>query len=79
MNDQGSPIARFTRKEWTLVALGLCAWLAIGAGGVWIVHQLTRPKGACGTPIESRGTQQGATASPRNALQLLAGTGKCAS
>jgi len=79
MNDQGSPIARFTRKEWTLVALGLCAWLAIGAGGVWFVHQLTRPKAACGTPIEARGTQQGATASPRNALQLLAGTGKCAS
>ena len=79
MNDQVSPSARFTRKEWTLVALGLCAWVAIAAGGAWFVHQLTRPKAACGVEIEARSTQQGAAAGPRNALQLLAGTGKCSS
>ncbi len=79
MDDQGSPLARFTRKEWTLVALGLCAWLAIGAGGVWFAHQFTRPKAACGVAIEARSAQAGAATSPRNALQLLAGTGKCGS
>jgi len=79
MNYQASPIARLSRQEWTLVALGLCAWLAIAAGGVWLVHQFMRPKAACGVQIEARGTPQGATASPRNALQLLAGTGKCSS
>jgi hypothetical protein len=79
MNDQASRIARLSRKEWTLVALGLCAWLAIAAGGVWFVHQFTRPKADCGVQIEARGTRQSATASPRNALQLLAGTGKCSS
>jgi len=79
MNDQRSTLTRLTRKEWTLVALGLCAWLAIGAGAVWFVHQLTRPKAACGMQIEARSTRQSAAASPRNALQLLAGTGKCSS
>lgn len=68
-----------SRREWTLVAFGVLAWVAIIAGGVWFVHQMTRSKAACGTQLEARSTQQRSTpgAGPRNALQLLTGTGKC--
>ena len=69
---------RLSRKEWALVALGLAAWLAIVAGGVWFVRQMTRPQQACGGPAEARTRQvQGAAAAPRNALQVLTGTGRC--
>jgi len=72
-------LARLTSREWALVALGLAAWIAIIAGGAWFVHQMTRSKAACGTPLEARSLQPRSTpaAGPRNALQLLTGTGKC--
>lgn len=71
--------ARLSRREWTLVAFGVLAWVAIIAGGVWFVHQMTRSKAACGTQLEARSAQQRSTpgTGPRNALQLLTGTGKC--
>lgn len=74
-----APLARLTPKEWALVALGLATWVAIIAGGVWFVHQMTRSQAACGTPLEARGLQPRSTpaAGPRNSLQLLTGTGKC--
>jgi len=74
-----APPARLTPREWTLVALGLAAWVAIIAGGVWFVHQMTRSQAACGTPLEARGLQpkSAPAAGPRNSLQLLTGTGKC--
>ena len=75
---QAFRLSRLTRKEWALVALGVGVWVALVAGGVWFVHQLTRPKESCGTPIEGRSEMPGnPTGSPRNALQLLTGAGRC--
>ena len=69
---------RLSRKEWLLVALGVGTWVAIAAAGVWFVHQMARPKSACGTPLEARtSAPPAATPNPRNALQLLTGTGRC--
>ena len=69
---------RLSRKERTLVALGVAVWVALGSGGVWFVHQLTRPPASCGGAAEAETHQaKGATGSPRNALQLLTGTGRC--
>jgi len=71
--------AALSRKEWALVALGLAAWVAIIAVGLWFVHQMTRSQAACGTPLEARSLKPQPTpaAGPRNSLQLLTGTGKC--
>jgi hypothetical protein len=74
-----APPARLTRQQWLLVALGLGVWVALGFGGVWFVHQMTRSKENCGTPLEARSSappKAGGTG-PRNALQLLTGTGRC--
>jgi len=71
---------RLSRKEWALLALGVAAWVAIIAGGVWFAHQMTRSQAACGTPLEARTAQarRGPAGGPRNALQLLSGAGRCA-
>ena len=70
--------SRLTRQEWTLLALGLGVWVALAFGGVWFVHQMTRSKESCGGQIEARTAMpKGHTAGPRNALQLLTGTGRC--
>jgi hypothetical protein len=67
-----------SRKEWALVALGVLAWIAIAAAIVWFVHRMTRPPASCGVALEGRTMQARADPSgPRNALQLLAGTGRC--
>ncbi len=71
-------LARPGAREWWLVALGLVAWIAIGLGGVWLYRQMTRPPASCGTPLEARSASSKTTsAGPRNALQLLTGTGRC--
>ena len=79
MVDAAARRAKLSRKEWTLVAFGAGAWLAVIATGVWFVHQMTRSQAACGTTLEARSLQPRATpgTGPRNALQLLTGTGKC--
>ena len=70
--------SRLTRQEWTLLALGLGVWVALAFGGVWFVHQMTRSKESCGGQIEARTAMpKGQPPSPRNALQLLTGTGRC--
>lgn len=70
---------RLTTREWSLAALGVLAWVALGLGGAWLYHQLTRPPASCGTPLEARSSTPPTQApeSPRNALQLLTGTGRC--
>jgi hypothetical protein len=70
---------RLSRKEHALLALGVAAWVAIIAGGAWFVHQMTRSQAACGTPLDARSLQTRAAPAggPRNALQLLTGTGRC--
>ena len=76
--DPATRPSRLTRKEWTLVALGLGVWVALASGGVWFVHQMTRSKASCGGQIEARTAMpQGQATGPRNALQLLTGTGRC--
>ena len=71
-------LARLTRREWTLIALGVGVWAGLAFGGVWFVHQLTRSKESCGGQIESRTAMpKGQATGPRNALQLLTGTGRC--
>jgi hypothetical protein len=72
--------ARLSRQEWVLLALGLGVWVALACGGTWLVHQFTRTKAPCGGgQVEARTSPQGApvAAGPRNALQLLTGTGRC--
>ncbi len=70
--------SRLTRKEWALVGLGLGVWVALAGAGVWFVHQMTRAKESCGTPIEGRSAMPPSQAGgQRNSLQLLTGTGRC--
>jgi hypothetical protein len=73
-----SHLARLARREWTLVALGVGVWVALAFGGAWFVHQLMRPQEACGGQVDRRSLlPKDPSAGPRNALQLLAGTGRC--
>jgi hypothetical protein len=69
--------ARLSRREWTLVALGLGVWIALGAGGVWFAHQLTRPKDSCGNAAEPQTKQIQGSTSPGNGLDVLTGQGRC--
>ena len=78
MDDGASHTRRLTRREWALVCCGLVAWVVIGTGGVWLVRQMTQPPQSCGAPVDApTSPAKGATTSPRNAFQLLTGTGKC--
>ena len=79
MASLAAQLARFSSKEWALLALGAAMWIAIIAGGIWFLHQMTRSSAACGTQLEARTTQAhpAPTAGPRNSLQLLTGTGRC--
>ena len=73
-----SRLARLTRQEWTLIVLGLGVWVALAIGGAWFVHQFARSRSSCGGQIEARTAQPGPqVGGPRNALQLLTGTGRC--
>ncbi len=70
--------ARLTRQQWTLVVLGVGVWVGLAIGGVWFVRQMTRSTQSCGDQIEARTAMpKGQSAGPRNALQLLTGTGRC--
>lgn len=83
--DAGPPVnttarqpGRLSRKEWALVAAGLVAWILLAWGGVWLVRQLTRPPGSCASAAEAPTRQvKGTSTGPRNAVQLLTGTGRC--
>jgi len=77
--DAGARVAGLSRKEWTLIAFGAASWVGLIASGVWFVHQMTRSTAACGTPLEARSLKPRTPPGdgPRNALQLLSGTGKC--
>ena len=79
MSPLATRLALLSGKEWALIALGVGMWVAIIAGGIWFVHQMTRSTSACGTQLEARTTQAHPTpaAGPRNSLQLLTGTGRC--
>jgi hypothetical protein len=70
---------RLSRKEWALVGAGLLAWILLACGGVWLARQLTRPPERCAGVAEAPTRQvSGATSTgPRNAVQLLTGTGRC--
>ena len=69
---------RLSRKEWALVALGVLAWIAIGIAGTWFVHQVTRPRGDCGTPSDApTHPVKTAAAGPNNAFQAITGQGRC--
>lgn len=58
--------------------LGLGVWVALAVGGTWLMHQFTRSEASCGGQVESRTSQpKGQAAGPRNALQLVTGTGRC--
>ena len=67
-----------SRREWTLVVAGLFAWIVLAWGGVWLVRQLTRSPANCVAAGEAPTRQvKGTATGPRNAVQLLAGTGRC--
>jgi hypothetical protein len=79
MNDSSVRMTRLSRKEWALIALGLGVWIALAAGGVWFVHQLTRQREACGNAAEAptRQMKGATTAAPATAFTILTGTGRC--
>ena len=70
---------RLSRRELALVAVGLAAWVAMAAGGLWFYRQMTRAKASCGIAVEARSLKEAGhdDGAPRNALQLLAGSGRC--
>lgn len=69
--------ARLSRKEWSLVALGLGVWIALGAGGVWFVHQLTRTRDSCGSAAEPQTKQTKGSTNPGHSFNVLTGQGRC--
>ena len=75
--DSTARTARLSRKEWSLVALGLGVWIALGAGGVWFVHQLTRTRDSCASAAEPQTKQAKGSTSPGNSLDALTGQGRC--
>jgi hypothetical protein len=77
MNDSTARTPRLSRKEWALLALGLGMWIALAAGGVWFVHQLTRPREDCASAAEAPTRPARGTTTPRNAFTALAGQGRC--
>ena len=78
MTDAARPLATLSRKEWTLLAAGLLTWALLAWGGVWLFHQLTRKPEACAGEVDAPTHQvRAATGGPRNAVQLLTGTGRC--
>jgi hypothetical protein len=68
-----------SRREWALVALGLAAWIAIGAGGAWFVHQVTQPREACAAPADAptRQVKGPSSTGPGNGFQAITGQGRC--
>ena len=74
MNDRTARMTLLSRKEWTLVALGVAVWIALAAGGVWFAHQVTRQREACGNPAEAptRQVKGAAATAPANARQSAA-------
>ena len=74
-----APARQLSRREWALVALGLAAWLAIGAGGAWFVRQVTQPRQACAAPADAptHPVQGRSSAGPRNGFQAIIGQGRC--
>ena len=67
-----------SRREWALVVAGLLTWILLAWGGVWLVRQLTRSPENCVGASEAPTRQVKDTpGGPRNAVQLLTGTGRC--
>ena len=69
---------RLAPREWALVALGVLAWVAIGLGGAWFVHQLTLEKQACAAADDAPTHQvKGSKKGPDNAFQAITGQRTC--
>ena len=67
-----------SRRDWALLALGLGAWIFIGAGGAWFLHQVTPSREVCAAPADAPTHQvKGSSAGPRNAFQAITGQGQC--
>ena len=77
MTESTARTPRLSRKEWSLVALGLGVWIALGAGGVWFVHQLTRTRDSCGNAAEAQTKQTKGSTNPGDSLAVLTGQGRC--
>jgi hypothetical protein len=76
--ESGARRRPLSRREWILLSIGLLAWLALGAGGVWFVHQVTRAPGSCGAPVDAPTHRaEGTPATPRDAFQAITGQGRC--
>jgi len=69
--------ARLSRKEWALVAFGLGVWIALGSGGVWLVHELRKPKESCNSTADTQTTQAKGSTAPGNSFNVLTGQGRC--
>ena len=78
VNNAARSPGRLARREWALVALGLVTWILLAWGSVWLVRQLTRRPENCTSATEVPTRQVKDTSNgPRNAVQLLTGTGRC--
>jgi hypothetical protein len=69
--------ARLSPKEWVLVALGVGVWIGLGSGGVWLVHELRKPKESCNSMADSQTTQAKGSTAPGNSFNVLTGQGRC--
>ena len=67
-----------SRRDWALVVAGVAAWGLLAWGGVWLVRQLTHKPEGCASVADAPTHQvKVAGTGPRNAVQLLTGTGRC--
>jgi len=72
-----APAARLSRRQWAWVTLGVAVWIALGAGGVWFVHAVTKPKTPCVGTGDAQTTQARGTTAPGNGFSVLTGQASC--
>jgi hypothetical protein len=78
MGQQDARSGSLSRREWALVVAGTLTWILLAWGGVWLAHQLTRKPEGCASAADAPTRQvKGSATGPRNAVQLLTGTGRC--
>ncbi len=68
---------RLSRRDLSLVALGLAVWIALAVGGTWWVHRVAEMQKSCGGARDPQATQSSGTNSPGHGLRMITGQGSC--